>query len=555
MDEPENSEIDAPKPKRHVGRGRPSEKNQPRNEAPKELSNEALIHGSMSANPMLWGKYFFPNHFRLQTPFFHIELIREAMATRYLAAAAPRESAKSTMLVFLYPFHGIVFKRFHCILLISNTFSKASMMLEAIKKEIRENERLQSAFPGIRISKDAEGDSIITHPDNFDTRFICRGVDQIGSVRGIKHGAYRPDLILGDDMEDDIMVKSPERRIQLQQLFDEALVPAGEKGRCQYIIVGTIMHDDALLAKLVDKERYTEFTKLFYQAEKNGQSLWKEKWTYDELMEIKKLKPIVFAKEYQNDPAQGGEARFHPEDFRYWRREGEKYILLSQGGDILSAGYLSGCKAAIACDLAWSEKRSADSTVLMPGYLTPDSYILIDSYVARRGMRPNEITEILFQMEERLRRQTGSSVPIGFEKGMLEKVTDWVLRQAMKERNHFLYTRELKWDADKIGRIETRLQPRYAQHSIYHLRDMGDLEHELLRFPAGVHDDIIDCEQGLVQLLQHPKSEKKPAQSEDRFMWWRKQADKMRQPDKQSTGRYTTSKRRVVLPFQSSFPE
>jgi len=518
-------------------------------------SQNELLYQSLLQSPMLWGKLFFPHHFRLRTPPFHIELIREAMANMRLAAAAPRESAKSTMLVFLYPFHGMIFKRFHCILLISNTFSKAAMMLEAIKKELRENEKLRAAFPGVSISKDAEGDSIITHPDGFDTRFICRGVDQIGSVRGIKHGAYRPDLILGDDMEDDIMVKSPERRVQLQQLFDEALVPAGERGRCQYIIVGTIMHDDALLAKLVGKDTYPDFTKLFYQAETSGKSLWEEKWTYQDLMEIKRTKPIVFAKEYQNDPAQGGEARFHSEDFRYWRKEGEKYVLTATGGEILSAGYFAQCKSAIACDLAWSEKRSADSTVIMPGFLTPDSYILIDSYFARRGVRPNEIVEILFQMEERLRKLTGSSVPIGFEKGMLEKVTDWILRQAMRERNHFLYTKELKWDTDKISRIETRLQPRYAQHSIYHLRDMGDLEHELMRFPAGVHDDIIDCEQGLVQLLQFPKGAKKAEADEDKFMWWRKQSIRYATPDKRRTGRYTTARRRIELPYKSSFPK
>jgi hypothetical protein len=427
-------------------------------------------------------------------------------------------------------------------------------MLEAIKKELRENEKLRSAFPGITITKDAEGDSIITHSDGFDTRFICKGVDQIGSVRGIKHGAYRPDLILGDDMEDDIMVKSRERRTQLCQLFDEALVPAGEKGRCKYVIVGTIMHDDALLAKLVGFDHYPEFIKLFYQAEKGGESLWADKWTLEELHEIKRMKPDVYAKEYMNDPAQGGEARFHKEDFRYWRQEGDKYILLSLDQQIISAGYLSECKAAIACDLAWSEKRTADNTVIMPGFLTHDNYILIESYVARKGMRPHEIVEILFQMETRLRKITNTSIPIGFEKAMLEKVTQWILKQEMKERNHFLYTKELKWDTDKIGRIETRLQPRYAQHNIYHKRDMGELEYELLRFPSGIHDDIIDCEQGLVQLLQYPKHRKASPPEEDKFMWWRKQAMKYRTPEKKRLGQYNTKPRQVKLPSKTSFP-
>jgi hypothetical protein len=515
-----------------------------------------LLYQSMANSPMLWGRIYFPHHFRLPTPLFHIELIQTATENDKVAAAAPRESAKSTMLVFLFPFHGIVFKKYHCILLISNTFSKAAMMLEAIKKELRENERLKEAFPGITITKDAEGDSIISHSDGFDTRFICRGVDQIGSVRGIKHGAYRPDLILGDDMEDDIMVKSRERRVQLQALFDEALVPAGEKGRCKYVIVGTIMHDDALLAKLVSLDHYPEFVKLFYQAiDKNNESLWDDKWTVDELLHIKRNKPDVFAKEYMNDPAQGGEARFHKEDFRYWRTEGEKYLCLSTEGEIISAGYLSDCKAAISCDLAWSEKRTADNTVILSGFLTPDNYILLDHYIARKGMRPHEICGLIFDTEERLAKITNQSVPIGFEKAMLEKVTQYILKQEMKERNHFLLTKELKWDTDKIGRIETRLQPRYAQHSIYHKRDMGELEYELLRFPSGIHDDIIDCEQGLVQLLKFPKQRKSAPPEEDKFMWWRKQAMRMRQPEKRRIGHYATKPRQVKLPSQTSFPQ
>ena len=356
-------------------------------------------------------------------------------------------------------------------------------------------------------------------------------------------------------MEDDIMVKSRERRAQLCQLFDEALVPAGEKGRCQYVIVGTIMHDDALLAKLVDLDLYPEYVKLFFKEEKEGESLWQEKWTYDELMEIKRMKPLVFAKEYMNDPAQGGEAKFFKEDFRYGRQEGERYTLMSVEGEILTTGMLSDCKAAIGTDLAWSEKREADNTVIMPAFLTPDNYILIESYIARKGMRPNEIVDILFTLEARLRAITGGSVPIGFEKAMLEKVTKWILREEMKKRNHYLYTKELVWDLDKIGRIETRLNPRYAQHSMYHKRDMGELEYELLRFPSGIHDDIIDCEQGVVQLLQFPKGKKKATEATDHFMWWRKQAINKNAKPKKRIGQYSSTPRHIELPSETSFPQ
>lgn len=496
-------------------------------EAPKGPQTVAeqiqVIYGLLKQNPLVWFHYYFAHHVRLDTPPFHVELIRGTMNHRFLAVAAPRESAKSTVLVFVKPFHDIVFKKKRFILIISNTFKKAAMSLDSIKKELLENQLLKSNFPGIKITKDAEGDSEIRHPDGFTTKILCRGVDQIGSVRGVKFGAYRPDLIIGDDIEDDELVKNPQRRGELQQLFDEALVPAGEKGLCQFIVVGTVLHDDCLLAKLVGKEEYLDWRKLFYKARRdNNTSLWPEKWTLEYLAAMEKSKPTVFAKEMQNDPVAGRNARFKREDFRYYRFENKDYILHNEFGEIISRGRIMDCVAAISCDLAWKEKREADLCVILPGYLTPNSEILIEDYVSEKGLKPNQVGDHLFLMEERMRKITGQTVSVGFEKAMLENVTQWFLKQEMRKRNHFLVCKPLVWDSDKITRIETRLIPRYSQHVMYHKKGMGDLEHQLERHPYGTHDDLVDAEQGLVQLLQYPRKVGENKEPQDEFEMVRK---------------------------------
>jgi hypothetical protein len=214
-------------------------------------------------------------------------------------------------------------------------------------------------------------------------------------------------------------------------------------------------------------------------------------------------------------------ARFHESMFRYWKQENNMYVLYSREGAVVSKGYLSDCKSAISCDLAWLERREADSTVIMSAFLTPESDLLIDMYITKKGMRPDEFAEHLFTMEARLRGITGSYVPTGFEKAMLEKVTQWILRREMKKRNRFITTVELKWESDKVTRIETVLQPRYAQNVIYHKQGMGELEHQLLRFPSGTHDDIIDAEQGVCRLLQFPKKRKKVHIEDTEFEFWR----------------------------------
>lgn len=486
------------------------------------------IYQRLESSPIVFMHFFFEAHTRRESPRFHLELMNHSMRQRHLAVAAPRGSAKSTILTFLKPIHAITFKKKRFIVIIQNTFSKAAMSLTTIKKEFLENQILRAHFPGIEITKDAEGDAVFRHPDGFETKVLCRGVDQIGALRGVKHGAYRPDLMIGDDMEDDELVRSAERRRQLQSDFDDALVPAGDFTECQYIFIGTVLHDDSLIAKLVSKDHYEEYAKLFYRAryelpDGTRASLWPEQWSVADLDRMERERPSSFAKEYQNDPVAGMNTRFKREDFRYWREQDGRYFLLDQDGAVIASGDLHDCRAAIACDLAWKEKRENDRSVLMPGFLTPSSEILVWDYIAKRGMRPDEVGEQLFLMVDRLKSLTGSDVPVGFEKAMLENVTQYLLRQKMRERNQYISTQELVWDADKQTRIETRLQPRYAQHVMFHKRGHGDLETELERFPAGAHDDLPDALQGLVQLLKYPKNSKRATEAPDNAF------DRMRQ--------------------------
>lgn len=525
----------------------------------KKLTNREefdLYLEGFESNPLFWGRIYFKHHFRNHSPKFHVDLLIDSVNERYLAVAAPRESAKSTVLTFLHSIHGICFKKYRFIVIVQNTFSKAAGSLETIKKEFRENKRLKDTFP-VTITRDAMGDSIFRHPDGFETRVLCKGNEQVGSVRGEKFGAYRPDLIIGDDIEDDELVRSPERRQQLKDEFNEALVPAGDREYCKYIFIGTILHDDSLMSELVSKDKYPEYKKLFFKAlnedKDNEWSLWEEKWTVEELQRMRGNKPSVFAKEYQNDPVSGLMAKFHKEDFRYWRIENLDYILFDKQARITSRGSLSTCKAAIACDLAWETKRESDYSVILSAFLTPQSDILVDHYTFKKGLRPHEIEEILFSLEARLRSITGTRVPIGFEKAKLEKVIRFLLREAMKRRNKWLLFKDLQWDADKVQRIVTRLEPRYAQHSLYHKQGMGELEHQLLRIPSGTHDDLPDALQGVVQLLQYPRGKVKPKAEDTEFEWWRKKAIEARLKPRKRYVFGNKANRRVKIPCKVAY--
>ena len=528
-------------------------------ETPQPIDPIKVIIDSFVTNPICWGKVYFPQHFRIQSPQFHSKIIQLALNHRFLGVAAPRESSKSTLISFLYALHQICFKKRRFILLISNTYSKAAESLSNIKKEFRDNAALIKDYP-ITITRDSEGDSIFRWGDGFETRVLCKGAEQIGSVRGEKFGAYRPDLIIVDDIEDDEMVRNPDRRRDLKDLYDEALIPAGEHGIVQVIVIGTILHDDSLMAKIVSKDFYPEYRKLLYRAKNlmpNGtyNSLWHEKWTLHYLEQMEKEKPDVFAKEMQNDPVSGQNQVFFKEDFRYWRRDSDKYILFDEQNKIISMGSFKNCKSAIAIDLAWSERRTADDNVIMGGLLTPEYDLLIYSFIAQKGLRPEFINDYIFSLHTRLKALTGDYTPLGMEKAMREAVAKYDLEKEMRKRKHFITIKPIDWETDKIKRITSALLSRYKQHSIFHMAGQGDLENQLLRFPSGVHDDIVDCEQILSKMFDYSKQITREKSPDDEFNFWRGKAIEARKGTikKKFVLGAKGIKRKATIPFTESY--
>ncbi len=71
----------------------------------------------------------------------------------------------------------------------------------------------------------------------------------------------------------------------------------------------------------------------------------------------------------------------------------------------------------------------------------------------------------------------------------------------MRIRSHFFTLEEIRPNTEKNAKIRTLLQPRYASHSILHSIVMADLEAELLKFPNGKHDDMIDALSGCIQMF------------------------------------------------------
>lgn len=497
-------------------------------------------------NKLLFGKMYFPHYFRRKSPPFHLNIIKESSINENTAMHAPRGGAKSTVETFLDPTHGICLKRERFIVIVQNTYAKSAGSLNNIKYEFKYNEKLKNDFKISMDLKDAEGDTIFRHPDGFMTRVLCKGADQLGSIRGEKFGAYRPTLILVDDLEDDEMVKNPERRKDLKKQFDDVLKYAGEVGETRIVVIGTILHDDSLLANLLSPDQYPKFKKIFYDVitEADG-SLWPEKWSRNDLREMEADSPESFAKEMRGDPSSGSMETILRKDFRRWASVDNGIILYNLDGSINARWSYRDCKAGIGIDLAWENKQINDFSAFVPGLVTPANDLLFDDYIFKKGMRPDEWERIVFELTDKYEKLTGKRVCVGIEKAKLEKVMKWFLKEAQRRKNKWLWFKDVSWGTnDKIERIILRLGNRYANHSIYHKTGMGVLENQLIRLRSVAHEDVADAAAILPEILAYAPLQEKKKEPDDMFKFLQKQTTSWRTRNARTSSYIFGQKRR-----------
>ncbi|MEK7218100.1 MAG: hypothetical protein AAB728_01400, partial [Patescibacteria group bacterium] len=197
--------------------------------------------------------YFFHTYFhhyvKHQTAPFQKEMLAlaEDDALRTVAVTAFRGSAKSTIMNLSYPLWAILGrpqKKF--ILIVGQTQQQARQHLKNIKDELERNDVLKGDMGPFREEEDEWRNSSLVI-SNCGARIMAVSVDQ--SVRGLRHGPNRPDLIICDDIEDLASVKSREGRDKTYGWVKGELLPAGDQ-QTKIVFIGNLLHEDCLLKKL-----------------------------------------------------------------------------------------------------------------------------------------------------------------------------------------------------------------------------------------------------------------------------------------------------------------
>lgn len=197
----------------------------------------------------LFFHFYFAHYVKYETAPFQREIFQltERPDIKNLFMVAFRGSAKSTIMTMSYPIWailGILEKKFVLILCQTRTQAKQHMM--NLKRELEGNQLLKNDLGPFQEETDEWGSFSLVF-SRLNARITAASTEQ--SIRGLRHNQYRPDLIIGDDVEDISSTKTRESREKTYQWLVGEVIPSGDRNT-QLVIVGNLLHEDSLLMHL-----------------------------------------------------------------------------------------------------------------------------------------------------------------------------------------------------------------------------------------------------------------------------------------------------------------
>ena len=460
--------------------------------APRVTSlNKTELLDSMRNDMELFGKVCMPNMFTAPVADFHKELyeIFENREKRKVCIVAPRHHAKSSIGACVFPLHHLLFDEGpKLIVLSSKTLGHSIRLLDTIKNVLEYSRRFHAIFGywGSHTAKQWSKTEIALKDGSLIT---TRGTGQ--QVIGLKHGDQRPTLILVDDPEDINNTKTTEAmEMNLKWLMTQ-LLPSMDARVGRLVVIGTPQHQRCLVETLPQMKGWE--TRRYQAMSDDGKNvLWPEMWSKKKLLEEKEdLESIgrvsMFYREYMCQIIGDEDQMFREEDILEY--DGE--IEVKPEGSILKLTYPDEKEIPVnifmGVDPASSTKQTADYSTIVPVAIDADNNRYVLPYFRRR-IRPVDLAEAILMYYNRYRPEKTKIETVGYQ----EMLRDY-LRRKCEELNIFIPGLEVKNQprTAKSVRLEG-MQPFFFQKKMFIRKDMEPLKNELLMYPRGKHDDLLD---------------------------------------------------------------
>jgi len=228
-----------------------------------------------------------------------------------------------------------------------------------------------------------------------------------------------------------------------------------------------------------------------------GVALHEERYPLKYLQRVKaNMSPRIFSALYQQNPV--------PEEGLFFRQE---WIHLTPITPVFSNR-----RFYIAWDFAISQKQRADYTVGVTLMQDEHDNLYVVDLVRFKG-DTQRICHEFIAMIQRWSQFDGSNIQLGVEDGQIWKSLSGTLKAQMREEKTYVSIEPMQALTDKESRARA-LQGRMEHKRFWFFETspwLQDVQRELLRFPAGRHDDIVDALSWAVRLATGKAPKRPPA--------------------------------------------
>lgn len=413
---------------------------------------------------------------------------------------APRGAAKSTLVSLIFLIWAALNGITHYTIVIMDAYAQAALALEAIKAELESNPRLAMDFPNFvgkgRLWREGE----IVLKNNVRIEGVGAGM----KLRGRRHGPYRPDLVVLDDIENDENVRSIEQRDKLETWILRAVLKLGAAdGSLKLFYVGTVLHHDAVILRMGKKpgwhlKRFKALMQMpedmghweaweevlrndgdvkahdYYEKHKaamqKGAVLnWPDMQTLEGLMLQRAESLTAFATEQQGEPI-AENAPF--KDLSYWVLKKADWIYYA------------------AIDPSFGKKgKGRDPSALLIGALDRSEQSptlnVVEALIRKR--LPDMIISDSIALQREYHCQLWFVESVQFQEFFRTQLMDYAIKDGI-----YIPAVPVNNTTDKALRIE-RLQPAIAAGRIRFQSSQTTLIEQLTQWPNGDHDDGPDA--------------------------------------------------------------
>lgn len=435
---------------------------------------------------------YFNEYVKYPTAPFQQEIfeITENNAIRLAVITAFRGSGKSTIVTLSFPIWAILGKQKRkFVVILSQTQAQAKMHLQNLKSELEANELLRHDLGPFEERNEEWSSGSLVIP-KYNARITAMSMEQ--SIRGIRHGSYRPDLIICDDVEDLSSVKTRESRNKTYRWLTGDVIPSGDRDT-RVVIVGNLLHEDSLLMRLkedIDEDRLDGITRS-YPLLSNEKPIWSGKFkTDDDILKLQKSVGSVASwhREYLLEIISDAERVVHPEWVQYY-------------DDVFERKHLA--YIATGVDLAISQKQTADYTAMVTGEVYrmdgETRICILPNPINKRLTFPQTIQHISTLHESLNARNASHHLyveSVGYQMSLIQQLKyEGVHAEAVQVNG-----------MDKRSRLALTTEAIQSGMVLFPKHGAEELIAQLVGFGVEKHDDLADAFSMLVlQILTKPR--------------------------------------------------